>query len=81
MFNMRDINKLGGKALSVLQLCPENKTQRNTDKAPVDGVTTSKKDITNHNYSPIGQSVYSAIETLVSTLVTYCLKDFLVQYE
>jgi len=77
MFNMRDIHKLGGKTLSVLHLCPENKTQRNTDKTPIDGATTSKKNITNHNYSAYRTKRAFSNRDLVSTLVTYSLKGFL----
>jgi len=29
----------------MLQLCPENKTKRNTDKAPADGAAAGKKNI------------------------------------
>jgi hypothetical protein len=45
MLNMRDIHKLGWQVLPLLRLCPENKTQRNTDKAEIDGAATSKKNM------------------------------------
>ena len=45
VFNMRDFHKLGRQALSVLWLCPEDKTKRYEDKTPIDGVATGKKNI------------------------------------
>jgi len=42
---MRDFYELGWQLLSVLWLCPEDKTKRYEDKTPIDGVATGKKDM------------------------------------
>ena len=45
MLNLRDFHELGWQTLSMLQLCLENKTKRNADKAPTDDDAEHKANV------------------------------------
>ena len=87
MLSMWALHKLGWQALPMLWLHPEDKAKRNADKTTIKDVATGKTivDWRLWLFPYVRQESARACLTtdivLISALVAYCLKGFLIQYD